>query len=839
MGITGLLPFLEKASSACHLKELRGKCVAIDSYCWLHRGAFGCAERLARGEQTDAHIRYCLKYVQLLLSYNIKPILVFDGRHLPAKAATEAKRRESRENARKRGAELLRLGRIDEARSFLRRCVDITHEMALQLIQECRKRNVDCVVAPYEADAQLAFLNRADIAQYVITEDSDLVLFGCSRILFKLDLAGNGRLVESTKLHLAMGCREERYQFDKFRQMCILSGCDYLESLPGIGLAKACRFILKTEDPDIKRALAKIPAYLNMRQLSVSEEYKSEFLKAEATFKHMVVYDPVERRQKRLTEPLDEGTPEEYCCNAGEFLDEDTAFNLALGNLDPFSLRLLDNWHPDKTPEGHGAGDIKRSRHLSIWQQNRSSAGEETCEKQSLPTASITNAQKQQPFVKRSLMNAAFEEQGTKDTIADVLQAYGIEAPPEPPMKRLCPAEFPQPSSIRSIAFEYEDVNVLEAMALLERQESPKRYRNPFVVATNTAVSCREASNALLSPTKITPSNRSLLQNLSPVKRIDYSVSHSSGQDIKMASQVDNTATAVTTSRLSRFKRTNTTASCSASAGQKVISRFFCSQTSTVNSCTVNNDLSPKQDQPEATGESPTAIVRKFKSKQETQKLAAAALYLRSPEAQLKLRGDRTPEKRRTGCDYETSTIEKAFPSVEEGLVVKVDSGIVVNDEEPNASDGDGLSLSQKENDDSAMNTVVFESNETKGRKAARLSLFEHKHVTRIESEDDKGSDDLAIVLDDADDGSSEAKADNHTDNEGTKTDLKLEHGKPPFTITASSHASRKTNSKPTCRRPGLSAIRGKPSKDAAGLTQSRLSMFGFQKKSSMQLDKR
>lgn len=40
------------------------------------------------------HILYCLKYVNMLLSHNIKPILVFDGRHLPAKAETEAKRRE-------------------------------------------------------------------------------------------------------------------------------------------------------------------------------------------------------------------------------------------------------------------------------------------------------------------------------------------------------------------------------------------------------------------------------------------------------------------------------------------------------------------------------------------------------------------------------------------------------------------------------------------------------------------------------------------------------------------------------------------------------------------------
>jgi exonuclease-1 len=53
--------------------------------------------------------------------------------------------------------------------------------MALALIHECR-RNVDCIVAPYEADAQLAYLNLKNIVQIVITEDSDLVLFGCMRV---------------------------------------------------------------------------------------------------------------------------------------------------------------------------------------------------------------------------------------------------------------------------------------------------------------------------------------------------------------------------------------------------------------------------------------------------------------------------------------------------------------------------------------------------------------------------------------------------------------------------------------------------------------------------------
>lgn len=131
--------------------------------------------------------------------------------------------------------------------------------------------------------------------------------------------------------------------------MCIISGCDYLDSLPGIGLAKACKFILKTEEDDMNRALEKIPAYLNMRHLDVTPEYKLNFLKANATFMHMYVYDPRIRKMVRLNEPAESEV--ELCCNAGSMLDDQIAFQLAIGNLDPFTLQKLDNWSPESTPK--------------------------------------------------------------------------------------------------------------------------------------------------------------------------------------------------------------------------------------------------------------------------------------------------------------------------------------------------------------------------------------------------------------------------------------------------------------------------------------------------------
>jgi exonuclease 1 len=98
------------------VSQLSGKTVAIDAYVWLHRGAFSCAEKLARGEITTgytlqiifgrqnntnvtrgfacSYVGYGMKMLNMLISHNIKPIMVFDGRRLKAKEATEKKRHE-------------------------------------------------------------------------------------------------------------------------------------------------------------------------------------------------------------------------------------------------------------------------------------------------------------------------------------------------------------------------------------------------------------------------------------------------------------------------------------------------------------------------------------------------------------------------------------------------------------------------------------------------------------------------------------------------------------------------------------------------------------------------
>ena len=74
----------------------------------------------------------------------------------------------------------------------------------------------------------------------------------CQQVIVKLDLNGNGLEIDSSKLDKAMNIGT-KFTPDKFRYMCIIAGCDYLQSLPGIGLGKARKLFQLATNPDMSQ----------------------------------------------------------------------------------------------------------------------------------------------------------------------------------------------------------------------------------------------------------------------------------------------------------------------------------------------------------------------------------------------------------------------------------------------------------------------------------------------------------------------------------------------------------------------------------------------------------
>ncbi|NXY07051.1 EXO1 Exonuclease, partial [Pteruthius melanotis] len=368
MGIQGLLQFIKEAAEPSHVKKYKGLTVAVDTYCWLHKGAYACAEKLARGEPTDLYVAFCMKLVHMLLSFGIKPILVFDGCTLPSKKEVEKARREKRQASLLKGKQLLQEGRLSEARECFGRSVNITHAMAHEVIKAARAQGVDCIVAPYEADAQLAYLNKTGMVQAIITEDSDLLAFGCKKVFLKIDKFGNGLEIDQARLG---NCKQLGNVFteEKFRYMCILSGCDYLPSIHGIGLAKACKLLKLANNPDIIKVIKKMGQYLKMN-ITVPEEYIQGFTRANNTFLYQLVFDPINRKLVPLNAYEDDIDPETLTY-AGRHVGDDTAFQIAIGNIDISTMEQIDNYNPDTAQpvQQRSCGwNDRRDNHVnSIW----------------------------------------------------------------------------------------------------------------------------------------------------------------------------------------------------------------------------------------------------------------------------------------------------------------------------------------------------------------------------------------------------------------------------------------------------------------------------------------
>ncbi len=138
----------------------------------------------------------------MLQRYKVNPILVFDGGLLPMKSYREVQRAQRRTESKRKADQFIQmnsqsahLSTSSIALSHMSKSADVTPEMAYMLIEALRRERVDFIVAPYEADAQLAYLDRIGRVAAVISEDSDLLLFGIKRVLFKMDKFGSAEEV--------------------------------------------------------------------------------------------------------------------------------------------------------------------------------------------------------------------------------------------------------------------------------------------------------------------------------------------------------------------------------------------------------------------------------------------------------------------------------------------------------------------------------------------------------------------------------------------------------------------------------------------------------------------
>ncbi|QID85410.1 Rad2 nuclease [Saccharomyces pastorianus] len=298
MGIQGLLPQLKPIQNPVSLRRYEGEALAIDGYAWLHRAACSCAYELAMGKPTDKYLQFFIKRFSLLKTFKTEPYLVFDGDAIPVKKSTEFKRRDKRQESKAIAERLWASGERRNAMDYFQKCVDITPEMAKCIIDYCKLNGIRYIVAPFEADSQMVYLEQKNIVQGIISEDSDLLVFGCRRLITKLNDYGECLEIcrdDFSKLpkKFPLGLLND----EEIRTMVCLSGCDYTNGIPKVGLITAMKLVRRFNT--IERIILSIQ---RDGKLTIPEAYISEYEAAVMAFQFQRVFCPIRKRIVSLKE---------------------------------------------------------------------------------------------------------------------------------------------------------------------------------------------------------------------------------------------------------------------------------------------------------------------------------------------------------------------------------------------------------------------------------------------------------------------------------------------------------------------------------------------------------
>ncbi|KZV46516.1 exonuclease 1 [Dorcoceras hygrometricum] len=380
MGINNLLRFMKPHVQSVHIKKYSGERVGIDAYSWLHKGAYSCSMELCLnvdGDKKFQFLKYFMHRLNMLRHYNITPVVVFDGGNIPIKAATEDERHRhvvyscflsySWGRRAKFWGDLvytliyifyfyfedgysssLPLPRRKANRDMaMEKLKEGNVHAASELFQILRLENIEFVVAPYEADAQLAYLSGLEVEEggvvAVVSEDSDLLAYGCPAVVFKMDRYGNGEEIVLDKVFSAVGYVPSFKNFDRelLTGMCVLAGCDFLPSVPGVGIARAHNLVSKY------RNFSRILSVLRFEKgKQMPEDYSEAFKEAVAVFQHARVYDAVKKQLKPL-KPLTPDLLQNEDQNLdflGPDLPPSLAIAIAQGNLDPCTMEAFNHF---------------------------------------------------------------------------------------------------------------------------------------------------------------------------------------------------------------------------------------------------------------------------------------------------------------------------------------------------------------------------------------------------------------------------------------------------------------------------------------------------------------
>lgn len=229
-----------------HLSNISGKRVAVDISIYLYKF-----------ESENALIKNMYQMLCVFRKYNILPVFIFDGKPPPEKNALLQKRKEDKveaeeeynrlkqslvEDSKTKGLdkdkEQQEVQRLDEMKKQFTKVSKEKVEKVKSLIRAYGATYFD---ADGEADELCALLVIQRKVWACLSEDMDLFVYGCTKVIRYFDLLNHTAVLYYTKGIL----NELRMSQKEFKEVCVLSGTDYNISDRSVDLMTSLRYFRK------------------------------------------------------------------------------------------------------------------------------------------------------------------------------------------------------------------------------------------------------------------------------------------------------------------------------------------------------------------------------------------------------------------------------------------------------------------------------------------------------------------------------------------------------------------------------------------------------------------
>jgi len=229
MGIKNLNSFLREncpdSIKCASLAELSGKKVAVDISIYIYKFV---------GD--DSLIENMYLFLATFRYYNIIPIFIFDGKPPAEKKELLQKRKAEKKEAeneyRKLKEKLETTQDIEEEKkeeiaanmdALKKKFVYVNREQIEKVKELIRAYGLTYYDAPCEADELCAMLVLKKKVWACLSEDMDMFVYGCRRVLRYMSLMNHSVVLYDTKRILEeLGITQK-----EFREICVLSGTDY------------------------------------------------------------------------------------------------------------------------------------------------------------------------------------------------------------------------------------------------------------------------------------------------------------------------------------------------------------------------------------------------------------------------------------------------------------------------------------------------------------------------------------------------------------------------------------------------------------------------------------